>query len=174
MRFLPIFLLLAACDSAAEQKQDEEPVELPVPSGPPIVEQEDVPDTSLDGAPRWESATGAGGTALRLVGEGGRLEMSMSCASAPKRLIVSVPHFSPIGSEDRFSLALGQEPVTLVADPTRQPQPGVTAEGAVPDNFAQLLERADRIGALYGTQRSGPHPAPPEPLRKALAEECDG
>ena len=174
MRLLPIVLLLAACGSASEQKQNEEPVELPVPSGPPIVEQEDVPDTSGDGAPRWESATGEGGTALRLVGQGGRLEMSMSCPSVPKRLVVSVPHFSPIGSEDRFSLALGEEPVTLVADPTRQPQPGVTAEGAVPDNFAALLDDAGEIGALYGTQRSGPHPAPPEALRKALAEECGG
>lgn len=174
MRLLPIFLLLAACGSPAEQKQEEEKVELPVPSGPPIVEPEDVPDTSGDGAPRWESATGEGGTALRLVGKGGRLEMSLSCASAPKRLIVSVPGLSPIGSEERFSLALGQEPVTLVADPTRQPQPGVTAEGAVPADFGELLERAGRIGALYGTQRSGPHPAPPKPLRKALAEECGG
>lgn len=97
--------------------------------------------------------------------------MSIFCPQARTRLVVSVPGFKPIGSEDRFALALGEEPVTLVADPTRQKQ-GVTAEGAAPENFGDLLDKAERIGARYGSQQSGPHAMPPKPLREALAEEC--
>jgi hypothetical protein len=85
--------------------------------------------------------------------------------------VVSVPSFKPIGSEDRFSLALGEEPVALVADPTRQ-KTGVTAEGAVPGNFTELLGKAERIGAIYGNQQIGPHPAPPKALLETLAKEC--
>ena len=170
---IALLLLLAACDAPAPEAEQNVTADIPVPSGPPIVQQAEgeVPDTAIEKRPRWESATGTQGTGLRLIGEGGALEMSIACPEARTRLIVDVPSFKPIGSEDRFSLALGQEPVTLVADPTRQKK-GVTAEGAVPDNFGDLLEKADRIGSLYGNQRIGPHPAPPKALAEALAKEC--
>jgi hypothetical protein len=97
--------------------------------------------------------------------------MSIACMEAPKRLVVSVPGLQPIGSEERFSLGLGNEPVTLVADPTRQKQ-GVIAEGAAPENFAELLESAAQIGGMYGTQQVGPYPAPPKSLVQSLARQC--
>jgi hypothetical protein len=87
------------------------------------------------------------------------------------RLVVSVPSFKAIGSEDRFALALGREPVTLVADPT-QPKSGVTAEGAVPESLKGLLEKTESIGAHYGNQQVGPLPAPPKALVEALARGC--
>jgi hypothetical protein len=168
---LPILFLLSACGAPAPEQNVT--ADVPTPSGPPIIQQAeaDIPDTAVEKTPRWESATGDGGTGLRIVGEGGAAEMSIFCPEARTRLVVSVPSFKPIGSEDRFSLSLGQEPVTLVADPTRQ-KTGVTAEGAVPGNLAELLEKAENIGALYGTQRIGPHPAPPKALLDALAKEC--
>jgi hypothetical protein len=145
-----------------------------VPSGPPIIQQakEEVPDTAVQGEPRWESSTGEGGTGIRFVGKDGGVGFSIFCPEVGGRLLVSVPSFKPIGSEDRFALALGQEPVTLVADPTRQ-KSGVAAEGAVPDKFKALLEKAETIGARYGNQQIGPHPAPPKALLEALARECD-
>lgn len=170
---LLLLLLLSACGAPAPDEEKNQAVDLPVPSGPPIVQQaeEEVPDTAVESEARWESATGEDGTGLRFVVKGGASEISIFCPEAGKRLVVAVPSFKPIGSEDRFSLALGEEPVTLVADPTRQ-KAGVTAEGAVPDNFSELLEKAERIGALYGNQQIGPHPAPPKALIEALAKEC--
>jgi hypothetical protein len=103
---------------------------------------------------------------------GGRLLLSLFCLETPSRLAVSAPGFLPIGSEDRFSLGLGNEPVTLVADPTRQAKGGVTGEGAVPDNFAETLRAAAQVSALYGTQRIGPFPAPDEALKEALVQSC--
>lgn len=170
---LPLILLLSACSDPAPEPKANQAADLPVPSGPPLVQQaeKEVPDTAIDEGPRWESATGDGGTGLRFVRKGGALEMSIACMEAPKRLVVSVPALKPIGSEERFSLGLGNEPVTLVADPTRQQQ-GVTAEGAVPANFGNLLEGAKEIGGMYGNQQIGPHPAPPKALVQALAEQC--
>lgn len=171
--YILLLLLFSACGAPAPDGEKNESVDLPVASGPPIVQQakEKVPDTAAEKLPRWESATGDGGTGLRLVGKGGVAELSIFCPEARTRLIVSLPSFEPIGSEDRFSLALGEEPVTLVADPTRQTK-GVSAEGAVPGNFAELLKKAETIGAHYGNQQAGPHPAPPKALREALAKEC--
>jgi hypothetical protein len=170
---IALLLILSACGAPAPEAEKIATADIPVPSGPPIIQQAegDVPDTAVEGEPRWESATGSNGTGIKWVGDGGLAEMSIFCPEAGKKLVVSVPAFTPIGSEDRFSLALGQEPVTLVADPTRQKQ-GVTAEGAVPDGFPDLLEKAKQIGARYGNQQIGPHPAPPKALLEALAKEC--
>ena len=170
---LPSLLLLSACGAPAGHADETVTADIPVPSGPPIVQQVEgeVPNTAVEKATRWESVTGERGTGLRLVGEGGKMAMSIFCPDGGTRLVVSVPSFKPIGSEDRFSLALGQEPVTLVADPTRQ-NSGVTAEGAVPDNFSELVDKAGRIGALYGAQQMDPHPAPPKALLEKLAKEC--
>ncbi len=120
----------------------------------------------------WESAASGEGTALRLTAADGSLLLSIACLGTPAQLVVSAPGLKPIGSEDRFSLGLGEEPVTLVADPTRQGKGGVTAEGAVPAGFDELLEEAKQVSALYGSQRIGPHPAPIEALKEALAKAC--
>ena len=167
------FLLLSACGAPAPAPEGNEAADLPVPSGPPVVQQVDrkAPEAVGETQPRWESATGATGTALRLIGKGGATEMSMMCLAGPKRLVVNVPGFSAIGSEDRFALALGEEPLTLVADPMRQKQ-GVTAEGPAPADFNDLLTGAETIGAMYGNQKIGPHPAPAKSLLEALAKEC--
>jgi hypothetical protein len=155
------------------EPEKNESVDLPVPSGPPVIQQakEEVPNTAIEGEPRWESATGDGGTGIRFVGNDGAAALSIFCPEAGRRLVVSVPSFKPIGSEDRFVLALGQEPVTLVADPTRQ-KSGVTAEGAAPENLKALLEKAETIGAHYGNQQIGPHPTPAQVLLEALTKEC--
>ena len=171
--FLPTLLLLVAgCGS--ETPEGNEPVDLPLPSGPPVAQQADsVPSSAPElSGPAWETAAGGEGTALRLTESGGRLLLSLACLGSPARLVVSAPGFSPIGSEDGFSLGLGEEPVTLVADPTRQAKGGVTAEGAVPEDFADRLEDAKQVSALYGTQQVGPLPAPPEALKEALSKSC--
>jgi hypothetical protein len=176
MRFLlpVLLLLLASCGGSGEEGQGNGAADLPEPSGPPVAQQVDTAPTASPppGAPAWESAASLEGTAIRLTQVDGKLLLSVACLRGPVRLVATAPGFSPIGSEDRFSLGLGDEPVTLVADPTPQAQSGVTAEGAVPDRFEELLEEAKQVSALYGTQRIGPVPAPSEALKKALAKSC--
>ncbi|WP_324749542.1 hypothetical protein SH591_13345 [Sphingomonas sp. LY54] len=137
----------------------------PEPSGAPA------PAAPAEPKAGWEGTGDAQGASLRLVGADGRTMMSVRCESDPARLTVSVPSFTPIGSEDRFAFGVGDEPVTLVADPTRQQAGGVTAEGQVPDGFADLLARARTMSALYGTQRVGPEPIPADRL-EAFARGC--
>jgi hypothetical protein len=152
---IPILLLTTCGGSGGDQPSTENRLDVPVPSGPPVVQQID------EKAP-----------AARLTEAGGDVLISIACLSKPARLVVTVPSFTPIGSEDRLSFGIGSEPVTLVADPTRQPQQGVTGEGAVPGNFRDLLKEQKQISAVYGSQNSGPHPAPPEALSEALARAC--
>jgi hypothetical protein len=173
MRAVPVLLLLlAGCGS--ETPEENKPVDLPLPSGPPVAQQADAIPSSAPArnGPVWETAASGEGTALRLTEPGGRLLLSLACLGSPARLVVSAPGFSPIGSEDRFSLGLGDDPVTLVADPTRQKQPGVSAEGAAPPDFGERLQRADQLTALYGTQQVGPVAAPSDALKEVLARAC--
>ena len=167
-------LALAACDGGVPAAPAApEPASIPQPSGPPA--PQNLPDPVPPAAPvqpgGWESAASGEGIALRLTAPGGKLVMSIACLGDPVRLSVAVPGFTPIGSEDRFALALGEEPATLVAGPTRQSE-GVTAEGPVPETFADAFGEAAQIGALYGTQRVGPAPPPPDKLARLLIEAC--
>jgi hypothetical protein len=97
---LLVLLLLSACGAPAPEDQKNVTADVPVPSGPPIVQQVegDVPNRAVDTGPRWESATGESGTGLRFIGEGGAVEMSIACPEARTRLVVGVPSFKPIGT----------------------------------------------------------------------------
>jgi hypothetical protein len=166
-------LLLAGCGS---QTKSDKVVEVPEPSGPPVAQQVDdtaqpLPKRSVPG---WESAASGEGLALRLVEPDGKLVLSIACLGRPPRLVASVPSFTAIASEDRFSLGLGNDPVTLVADPTRQKPPGITGEGAVTEEFDRLFDGADQISAVYGRQQVGPHPAPQAALKEQFAKACQG
>ena len=170
---LALLVLLVAC-GGPDEPQSNTIVDVPEPSGPPVAQQVNASTApSLPSAAAWESAASGEGTALRLTEPGGRLLLGIACLGSPARLTATAPGFSPIGSEDRFSLGLGEEPVTLVADLQRR-EGGVVAEGGVPEDFENLLERASEVSALYGTQRIGPVTAPPEALKEALAKACAG
>ena len=174
MRFAaPLFLLLASCGAADEAPEADNVLELPIPSGPPVAQQVEAVRSSAprQDYPAWESAASGEGTALRLTGAGGKLLLSIACLGSPARLAATAPGFTITGSEDRFSLGLGDEPVTLVADLSAA-KAGVTAEGIVPGGLAGLLAKAEQISALYGTQQIGPVAAPPEALKHALAKSC--
>lgn len=166
-------IALAACAEQPRSADMAAHVEVPEPSGPPLVQQvrteESGPSAS---ALSWESVASGEGMTLRLADADGKLRMSIACFANPPRLTASVPGFSPIGSEDKLTLALGDDPVVLVADPTRQQVPGVTGEGRVPDDLAVLMRDAGEVGAVYGAQRVGPHLPPPPALASAFASAC--
>ena len=167
-----VMLLVGGCGS---QSKNDQVVEVPEPSGPPVAQQVDDTANPLPAgsAPVWESATSGEGMSLRLVQPDGKLVLSIACLGRPARLVATVPSFTAIAGEDRFSLAIGSEPVTLSADPTRQKQPGITAEGAVAEDLDRLFDAADQISAVYGRQRVGPHPAPDAALKEQFAELCE-
>ena len=162
-----LLVLASACGGSPEQREGDGKVDVPQPSGPPVVQQ----IQKEERGPKWRSAEGSEGPVLILNDQGWML-MSIECLNDPARLVVSVPGFTPIGSEDRFSLGIGSEPVTLVVDPTRQPAAGLVAEGAAPATLGALLTSAREISALYGTQQEGPHPAPSRELVSGFADRC--
>ncbi len=129
-------------------------------------------DTPQQPEPMWETAVSADGMGLRLVNAEGKLLLSIACLGSPRRLQVAAPGFSPIGSEDRFSLGLGDDPVTLVADLKQPKKAGVIAEAPAPADFGERLQRVDRLTAFYGTQQIGPVPSPSDALKETLARAC--
>ncbi len=174
MRRLPIIAAaaaLASCGSEPAHETVGNEALTPLPSGPPVVQQVEDDGAAAPANPRVEWERAENGAGLRLNNPDGTIRMSLACSGS--KLVVNVPSFTPIGSEDRFMLALGQNPVTLVADPTRQRAgTGVTAEGPAPQNLGGLLSAGPGVGALYGTQKIEAD-APPSPkLANQLAGAC--
>lgn len=96
---------------------------------------------------------------------------SVAGLAHPQRLTVIVPGFGRVGSEDRLSFGFDDAATALAAD-LRSAEPGVTASGPIPADLPARLRAARTVSAAYGTQRSGPHPAPPAEVREALASAC--
>jgi uncharacterized membrane protein len=123
-----------------------------------------------DSGPGWDLQSSGEGVALVLAGAD-RPAIRLFCPAGGKRLVVNVPGFRPIGSEERLSLGSGGEAAALVADSGGDRQRGgVTGTGAVPDTLAGLIKGP--VSASYGAQRSGPHPAPPGALSSAFVAAC--
>ncbi len=118
----------------------------------------------------WDLQSSGEGVALVLAGPG-RPAIRLFCPAGGKRLVVNVPGFRPIGSEERLSFGSGSEVAALVADSRGDRQRGgVTGTGAVPDDLPALVEGP--VSASYGAQSSGPHPAPPASLSSAFVAAC--
>ena len=122
-------------------------------------------------APRWDLQSSGEGVALALLAEPGRAAIRLFCPAGQNRLLVNVPGFRPVGSEERLSFGSGGEAHALVAD-TRgdRLRGGVSGTGEVPGNLAALV--AGPVAASYGAQRSGPHPPPPPALASAFVAAC--
>jgi hypothetical protein len=170
-RTLPLLIafVLAACGPAPEPKQ---PDTLPTPSGPPVAQQPapQAAEPALSDAPQWETLVQGRTTSLRLAESSGTT-LQMTCLRNPARLIVWATGFKVIESEDRFTLGLGDEPVTLVADLRKRD--GVTADAPVPEKLRELLQEAKQISARYGNQQVGPVAAPQPPLVRTFTEACE-
>lgn len=118
----------------------------------------------------WDLQSSGDGVALVMTGAE-RPAIRLFCTAGGKRLVVNVPGFRPIGSEERLSFGGGGESVALVADSRGDRQRGgVSGTGEVPDGLAALVRGP--ISASYGAQKSGPHPAIPKPLAGAFVAAC--
>ncbi len=119
----------------------------------------------------WDMQSSGEGTALVVGDRAGETSLRIFCPAGSGKLLVNVPGFDPIGSEERLSFGQGGEAEALVADSSGDPaRGGVTGEGPVPKNLAELL--SGEVSASYGAQVSGPHPAPPAGLVTAFAGAC--
>ncbi|MGA9582839.1 MAG: hypothetical protein WBR13_12815, partial [Allosphingosinicella sp.] len=107
-------------------------------------------------ARRWDLQSSGEGVALALMtGDGAAIRFF--CPAGGKNLLVNVPGFKAIGSEERLSFGGGGDSSALVADTRGDRQRGgVSGTGAVPGDLADLIDGP--VSASYGAQRSGPHP----------------
>jgi uncharacterized membrane protein len=127
---------------------------------------------ALPGAPDgWDLQSSGEGAALVLSASSGAAAIRLFCPARSGRLLVNVPGFRPVGSEERLSFGSGGNAHALVADSRGDRQRGgVTGAGAVPSDLAALL--GGPISASYGAQTSGPHPAPPRELARGFVAAC--
>jgi uncharacterized membrane protein len=166
-------LLLAACGGSG----DAPPPEAKAQAGnaaPASVQPKAAPaasSTHKSAAARWTLQARGEGSSLALVSVTGATTMRLFCPAGGGRLLVNVPGFRPIGSEERLSFGSGGNVTALVAD-TRgdRLRGGVSGTGAVPGDFGALI--AGPVSASYGAQVSGPHPAPARELASAFVGAC--
>lgn len=162
--------LLAACGSresgpaaAPANESQISAAEAEAPAGPSAT-------AGKSPASGWDLQSSGEGVALVLAGPD-RPAIRLFCPAGGKRLVVNVPGFRPIGSEERLSFGSGGEAAALVADSRGDAQRGgVSGTGAVPEALAALV--GGPVSASYGAQRSGPHAAPPRALASAFVSAC--
>lgn len=130
------------------------------------------PEDRAGQRPRWTLRSGRDGMALIFASAGHHAILRLSCPAGQKQLVVNVPAFRPIGSEERLSFGGGTDPLVLAAD-TRgdRDRGGVTGTGDVPANLAALI--GDRIAASYGAQTTGPYPAPAGTIARDFVAACE-
>ena len=166
--FVPIAavaLLLCGCDRGADvSPAPEAGAEAPTRPSP-------ASDVSESAAPRWDLRSSGEGVALALLSGPEETTVRLFCASGENRLLVNVPAFRPIGSEERLSFGSGGHVVALVADPRGDARRGgVSGTGEVPAELDRLV--GGPLSVSYGAQTSGPHPAPPSDLARAFVAAC--
>lgn len=127
--------------------------------------------TNESGPPRWGLQSSGEGVALALsVGEGSTT-IRIFCPAGKKQLLVNVPAFRPVASEERLSFGSNRDAHALVAGTQGDRQRGgVSGTGAVPGNLAALV--AGPVSASYGAQTSGLHPAPPQDMVRDFVAAC--
>lgn len=128
--------LAVACQPEAEPQPE---VEAELPSAVPE------PGWTVDGGD------------LLLHDEGGAQLLRLGCSGGPPvELLARFGSFEPIGSEERLSLGLGEEIVTMVAQVVGAEGPGLIAAARFTPALGRQLELAGSISASYGDQTFGP------------------
>jgi len=151
-------LCLAACsERGAPQPSNTVTVEAPVESRKEVA--------------KWQLLSSGEGTALRFAEGEATPAIHLFCPSRSGQLIVNVPAFKPIASEERLSLGGGGTVVALVANSGGDAmRGGVTGEVPVSAELATIL--AGPISASYGAQSAGPFTSPADADRAAFLAAC--
>ena len=124
-----------------------------------------------DSSGSWDLRSSGEGIALVRRAGGGTVAIRLFCPAAKNQLLVNVPAFRPIGSEERLSVGSNDIAVALVADPRGDTaRGGVTGVGPVPDEVKAIAQGP--VSASYGAQTSGPHPVVPDELARQFVAAC--
>ena len=126
-------------------------------------------------APRWHGSASGEGAGLGLGTAEGKRVITLFCPAGSPVLLVNVPGFRPVGSEERMSFGAGGTVTTLVAD-TRgdRLRGGVSGEGAVPAELAAILADPAGLAVNYGSQNLGPLARVPAAQAKDFVAGCGG
>lgn len=158
-------LLLTACGGGGETKDAPTAANIQAAAGGPAARGAEEGASS-----GWDLQSSGEGVALVYPARG-NTSVRLFCAAGGRELLVNVPAFRPVGSEERLSFGSGGQVVALVADTRGDRQRGgVSGNGAVPGNLPALV--GGPIAVNYGYQNSGPHPAPPAELARAFVAAC--
>lgn len=158
-------LLLAGCGS-----DDEAPAGSQNEVAVPGDGSQAAPAAGDADASGWDLQSSGEGAAL-VYPASGNAAVRLFCPAGGREILVNVPAFRPVGSEERLSFGSGGEVVALVADTRGDAQRGgVSGTGPVPGNLAALV--GGPVAVNYGAQNSGPHPAPPSDLARAFVSAC--
>jgi uncharacterized membrane protein len=140
-------------------------------AGEPTAADSSGPAAPAATAGRWDLQASGEGTALALLLPSGATAMRLFCPADGGRLLVNMPGFAPIGSEERMTFGSSGEAATLVADARGDlERGGVSGAGPVPANLAALV--GGPLVVNYGAQASGPHAAAPPQLAQAFVAAC--
>jgi hypothetical protein len=108
--------------------------------------------------------------ALILNNPDGSRVTQLACARDPAVMTVTVDQFRAVGSEERLSFGVDDEPFVFVADPAASGPTGVEARASISEDLLRRLDGATTISASYGSQRLGPYmPPDPENARRFAA-----
>lgn len=123
--------------------------------------------------PSWDIASSGEGDGLYIQSRDGQRQLLLFCPARSNVLIVNVPSFRPIASEERMSLGSGGTVVALVADPRGDSdRGGVSGRGPIPAELEAILKGNAGVSVNYGAQNHGPHPAPPADMAANFLVGC--
>lgn len=121
----------------------------------------------------WHTAASGEGAALFLTAAGDRRALTLFCPAGSADLLVNVPAFRPVGSEERMSFGTGGTVVALVADTGGDAlRGGVSGTAPLPAELAAILR--GELAVNYGAQNAGPFAPPPRELSGAFLAGCRG
>lgn len=119
----------------------------------------------------WKLEESEAGTALAYA-RNGELLATFFCPAASDELLLNVPAFRAVASEERMTLGAGETATALVADfRGDHRRGGVSATGPVPSELEWILA-GPQIHINHGSQNAGPFPAPPAKLAARFTTAC--
>lgn len=120
---------------------------------------------------RWEIASSGEGDGLYFSQDGDARLVTLFCPADQKILIVNIPSFRPIGSEERLSVGARGVVTALVANTEGDRlRGGLSGQGAVPPELKTILSSGTSVS--YADQVLGPLKAVPSELVRTFVAGC--
>ncbi|HEX2561540.1 hypothetical protein [Phenylobacterium sp.] len=148
---------VASCERQDTQAPAEEVTTAPAPN---------------DEGPWRLEASATAGSALVFSDGDGIERLRLVCRRGPAEFVAQAADVQPIGSEERFTLGVGETLFTLVAD-VSSGLPFVEAKAPLSPALIAALGSGQPIAANYGATNLGPHPPPQREVRDAFIRACE-